>query len=59
VSWNKRRKKWFAYIKKDGKEFNLGGFDDEVEAAKAYDEAAKRLHGEFAQLNFSAGQEPL
>jgi hypothetical protein len=27
-------------------------FDDEIEAAKAYDEAAKELYGKYAKLNF-------
>lgn len=30
----------------------VGGYDTEVAAAKAYDEAALRLHGDFAKLNF-------
>lgn len=44
--------KWCARIKVNGKQRNLGRFDDEVEAAKAYDRAAKEECGEFAKLNF-------
>lgn len=33
---------------------SVGSYKTEFEAAKAYDEAAIRLHGEFASLNFPA-----
>jgi hypothetical protein len=38
----------------DGKSKNryLGSFEDEVEAALAYDQAASEYHGDRAQLNF-------
>jgi len=52
VSWNKSSKKWFAVIKSNNRRMFLGYFDDEIEAAKAYDEAARKYHGEFACLNF-------
>jgi hypothetical protein len=52
VSWNKTRKKWAAYIKKDYKQLYLGLFENETEAAKVYDKMAKKLFGKFAQLNF-------
>lgn len=48
----KRGKKWSANITKDGKKTFLGYFKDEKDAALSYDEAAKKLHGEFANLNF-------
>lgn len=44
--------KWCARIKVNGKVRNLGRFGDEVEAAKAYDRAARKEHGGFAKLNF-------
>ena len=45
-------KMWGAFIKIDGKSKYLGWFRNEIEAAKAYDEAAKKYHKEFANLNF-------
>lgn len=43
---------WRVYIQHKGKQISLGRFDTEVEAGRAYDEAAIRLHGDKAKLNF-------
>ncbi len=34
----------------------IGPFTDELEAAKAYDNAAREYHGEFASLNFPSNR---
>lgn len=51
VTWQKDRRKWAAQIKVHYHEFPLGRFDDEVEAARAYDAAAKLHFGRFACVN--------
>lgn len=53
VSWNKRKKQWQVHITLNGKLKNLGYFNNEIDAALAYDKKAKELFGEFARLNFS------
>lgn len=51
VVWFKDRQKWRAGIKVNYKFKHLGYFDDILEAAKAYDVAARKYFGEFAKLN--------
>ena len=51
VGRDKRGKKWTARIHSGNKTCHLGTFASEIEAARAYDEMAKKLHGQFACLN--------
>jgi len=48
---DKRTNKYKAQIGVNGKTIYLGHFDTAKEAAHAYNEKAKELHGEFASLN--------
>jgi flagellar basal body P-ring protein FlgI len=45
------RDKYIAMIKHNGKRLNLGRFNTEVEAALAYNIAAKKYFGEYAKIN--------
>ena len=46
---------WRARITVNRKVMHLGDFHSPIEAAKAYDAAAREYHGEFACLNFPSG----
>jgi hypothetical protein len=46
------RGRWTARIKAEGKRLFIGVFSAAEEAARAYDASARKLHGEFARLNF-------
>jgi len=51
VSWDKAKKKWSSYGKYNYKKINLGYFDSAELASQAYQEFAKKHHGEFYFAN--------
>jgi hypothetical protein len=52
VYWDKQRSKWRARLSINYKTKHLGSFDTELDAALAYDSAARQHFGEYACLNF-------
>ena len=51
VSWDSSKWRWVARIQSGSKKVFVGYFKDENDAARAYNEKAKELHGEYASLN--------
>lgn len=52
VSWDKTNLLWKSEIKSRGKNYFLGRFAKEKDAARAYDKKARELFGEYAAPNF-------
>ena len=50
-NYHNRRKLWNGYINVNRRRIHLGCFLTELEAARAYDEAARKYHKEYACLN--------
>ena len=59
VFWDKSNGKWKASCQVDGKNKYLGSFDDEVEAARAFDTATKDIayYQREGKVNFPAEQD--
>lgn len=53
VSWEEKRQRWYVQIKVNYQKIHVGRFDDEREAALAYDAAARKHFKIFAQPNFT------
>lgn len=51
ISWLKRINKWQAQISINNKIVYIGVYFNKEDAAKAYNEAAIKYHGDFAKLN--------
>lgn len=51
VHFDNRDKKWIAQVSWNNKNYWLGRFVNEADAAKAYNKKAIELHGEFACIN--------
>lgn len=55
VNWDAQRGAWRAQIVAFGVKKTIGRYTTEAAAARAYDKAARVLHGEFAKTNRDLG----
>jgi hypothetical protein len=58
VTWHKSAQRWQAQIEVARKTRYLGLFHSELDAARAYDAAAKVVFGEFARCNLASEPTP-
>jgi len=57
VSWQKHSHNWRAKLQHGPLYIHIGMFENEMDAARAYDEAAIKHFGKYARLNFPIAQE--
>ncbi len=51
VSWCSTMLKWRVQVQTEGAKKSIGNYENKEDAARAYNEAAIKYHGEFAYLN--------
>lgn len=56
VYWSGSSKKWYVRLHANGKQLYLGTFEDELEAARAYDQKVFELRGDTAKFNLRNNQ---
>jgi len=54
VYFDRQKRIWRAAIGCNRKRIHLGYFKNKIDAAHAYDSAARKLHGDFASCNFES-----
>ncbi len=57
VTWAKSKQKWMAQIGFKNKNYNLGYYDNILDAAKSRKIAEERLHGEFLEWYYNRQKE--
>lgn len=57
VSWKSKIKKWVAQISVGGRKIHLGCFDCEEEAAKVYDEVARKSNLGLCKINIKENED--
>lgn len=51
VAWNKKDKRWIAYVVYNGRNIHLGEFIEKEDAIKARQDSVKKYHKEFVPIS--------